>query len=136
MEAQLTLLRDVDRLIADGFLGEVGKTITVAFTDGPLDYRILAVKDGVIEAERTLVHLGKVQRRIRPGELTAKERYLRLGEEKTPQRNLLRGLLLLEVQRPKTAEPWFADAGGPLGLALAALAHRLAEPPAPPAPTP
>lgn len=107
------------KLIEDSFREQRGRDVEVTLSSRQQVVRILDVDArGVIQAERIFRGArANVQFRIR--DLDVGERFRRVGQQETPDRQIMRGLLAVEAERPDVAKNFFHAAGSPLGELLA-----------------
>ncbi len=126
LRQQVETAATLNQLVVASFQPELGQMITLQLQDGPVAAKVVKLVEGGVECERSEAHLGRLVRRVRPGDLTLKDRLRRLGDERSPARQLMRGLLMLEAEEYTVAERCFTEASGQLGEALKDLARHLA----------
>jgi hypothetical protein len=123
VDAQLRALAQIDRQILASFGPDIGKTVEIRLVKETLTCEVRAVTDDGLEVAipvRRGRTTGRVGRTLHYGDLAVQEKLRRLGSGDTPELNLQRGLLALEVERSDIARKLFAKAGGPLADALVA----------------
>lgn len=106
-------------LVVGSFAAEAGRTIEVHLQNGNETWEIRGVVNGAVEARRQ-VGGGFMARTIQYAELHATEKYRRLEREQPKWRDILRGLLALEVNNPAAAQKLFEGTGEEIGRTLAA----------------
>ena len=106
-------------IVLDSFRAEIGRAIPIGFTGGVETWEVLGVASGRLSLRRP-AGLGSVERTAVPDDLSAAEKFRRVGNENTPHTELLRGLIVLGAGRSDVARRHFEAMGEPLGPALSA----------------
>jgi len=113
---------DMPAVILASFQSDMGKEVTVRLKSGTRKVQITAVEPKKVLAEEIIRSGGKkvgaVARNFTLADLSAQEQFRRLGDETTPDRHIMRGLLAFEGKAEDRAKEFFAKAGAPLGTAL------------------
>lgn len=110
--AQVAEACAMDELLAASFKAQEGQTVRLRDGDSQRDLKIVRIEGANVYHEAQERHLGLVLKRLDLGSLDVRERYRRLGADKTRQLGLLRGLLMIEANRPDLAAARFREAGG------------------------
>ncbi|MBT7065164.1 MAG: TIR domain-containing protein [Verrucomicrobia bacterium] len=100
-----------------------GKVTTIQLKQGPAKLQISEVTPERVRAEKLIMANGRVvaSSPISFGytELSVNEKFIRLGNEQSPEKDIMRGLLAWELGRPETAQKYFSRSDSPLGELLA-----------------
>jgi serine/threonine-protein kinase len=132
-EATAQKLQDVcelDNHILKSLRDDVGQTVKLRLRNETLTCELLEVGTNALKV-MAIVKAGNATARIRRtvgiDELSPQEKLKRLGDEKSPELDVMRGLVAVDAGREDVAEKLFQRAGNALGDALIAqLAERKA----------
>jgi len=118
-DAVLRSLGGVTPTILGSFEAQIGRDTAVEFEDGRREtVRVVAVEGGRVRARRT-VPQGFVEIDFGPADLSARERWARVGADGAPEACALRGAVALGAGSLALAEQEFARIDGEIGRALA-----------------
>ena len=111
-------------LILASLKRDVGGEVVVTLARGPEKLQITGVDGGEIRANR-ITRAGEgimatTPRNFRYEDLSVREKLARLGDGKTPDLEIMRGLLAWEAKNPETARKLFVQSSCLLGEKLAA----------------
>lgn len=111
-----------DAILAS-FRQDEGREVTVGLSRGAEKLQIVRVEGSDITANKVVKTPGGVvastTRNFRFEDLSAKEKMARLGDKKTPELDIMRGLLVWEAKNQEGARKLFGQSGSALGSALA-----------------
>ncbi|MFH0954161.1 MAG: protein kinase, partial [Verrucomicrobiota bacterium] len=124
LRTQVSQVAGLEKVILDSFRQDQGKAVSIAFKSGSQTLQIVSVEPDKVRARRQLETAGYMQRSFSVGELNLEEQITRLGKELTPERDVMRGLLLYQWQKLTAAEKYFRRAATPLANELAAMVSR------------
>jgi len=111
-------IQDMPDIILESFKNDIGKDIILTLKTKKENWEIQAVSQNRIRARRK-VGGGYVDRTFTLYDLSFKEKFYRLGKDKTAARDLMRGLLIAELGSYQTAKQYFLRSDTPLGEELA-----------------
>ena len=109
----------LNEIVLDSFRADIGRAIPISFASGVETWEVLGVASGRVSLRRP-AGLGSVERAAVPDDLSAVEKFRRVGNGNTPHIELLRGLIVLDAGRNDVARRHFEAMGEPLGPALSA----------------
>lgn len=122
------LLEKVERAhnsIITSFTDDIGKTVTVHLNSGATKVQISDVSSDTVRAKRSLKRSTSVSASVGVSfgidELSPAEKARRLGNEKTSELDIMRGLLAKEAGNAAKAKEFFNRSGTELGKMLAGL---------------
>lgn len=119
LTAQVVRLPDV---IENSFRAQIGSEIRLSLYDEELPLRILSVTNGLVNAEIVWrmngEEVGSASRSFYISELRSADRFQRLGEEITPERDLMRGILAWEARDHAGAVKYLDRSATALGTAM------------------
>jgi serine/threonine-protein kinase len=120
LAALMNRAADPDAAILHSFEQDKGETVQVEAKNGSIvEARVLGVSGGRVQT-RQLMQGAMLERSLSPSDLSVRERLKRIGDEKTPESAIMRGLVLAgESGDWAKAGQAFSDAGPGLGEALA-----------------
>ncbi|NCC52645.1 MAG: hypothetical protein EOM20_15700, partial [Spartobacteria bacterium] len=118
LNASLTAINRMPDMILESFRDDIGKEVAVLFATKKEKWEIQAVSPQRIRARRKMGE-GYVDRTFTLDDLSFKEKFRRLGREESPDIDIMRGLLIVEMGSYQTAKQYFQRADTPLGRELA-----------------
>ncbi|MEI7902866.1 MAG: hypothetical protein WCK89_21680, partial [bacterium] len=116
LQEEATQVIQMQSIILNSLRGDVNKEIMIDLKNGREKVKIEDVKPLKIQAARVLRNsagaaVGEMDRSFTYADLTVNERLRRLGDAKTPDREIMRGLLCYEAKAWDRAKQFFAQAG-------------------------
>jgi len=128
--AHILAVSNVEDAILDTFKQSVGQRVSVGLKSGPENLRIRNVEESVVVADRQMNGGATVIIRFGVRDLSAKDRYVRVGMDGTKEGLIRQGLIAAWSGAYSSAATCFERVDSPLAtsLYLAANAHKVAEP--------
>jgi hypothetical protein len=124
LQRQVRQITAMPSLIMASFVDEIGQNISIELNGKKQAWIVQAADENAVDVRRA-VGAGFVDRRITFSELSQREKFMRLGSAVSPERDIMRGLLLCEAGKPENGKRYFDRAGVPLSMEMAAALDQL-----------